>query len=105
MYKDHHYEEDTHEGSATAALVMGLFGVITWLLPIIGIPVAITGIILGFRGSQYSRAIVGVMLCSISLTAASVNSYMGSQKSSSSYNQTDSTTDYPSGYTDPNYYQ
>ena len=61
-------------------MVLGLVGIVAWLLPIIGLPVTITGLVFGIRARNSagrSKAIAGIVLCSIFLTASVVNAAIG----------------------------
>lgn len=40
---------------AVIALILGLFSLLSWLLPICGIPVSLAGVALGAMGRQSSR--------------------------------------------------
>jgi hypothetical protein len=75
---------DDHSGKATASLVLGIIGMIGWCLPIIGLPVTITGLVLGCKGlnsTNRSSALAGVILCTIGLILsvgnAAVGAYLG----------------------------
>jgi len=59
--------------------VLGILSLIAWLLPIVGLPVAIVGLVLGFQGVNRQRglAIAGIILSSIGLVAAAINSVIG----------------------------
>jgi len=66
------------------AFILGVFGLVAWLLPFIGIPVAAIGLYLGIKsvaGPKRAIAIVAIVLCSISMVAvianASIGAYMG----------------------------
>ena len=55
-----------------AALTLGIVSMVTWLLPPLGIPLSVIGLILGivaFFASklQKGRAIAGIVLCTVSL--------------------------------------
>ncbi len=57
---------------ATAALTLGIVGLITWLIPPLGLPISIVGIILATialitRKPSRNKAIVGLALCVIGL--------------------------------------
>ncbi len=68
------------EGQAIAALVIGIVGLLTWCLPILGVPLAIIGIVLGVMGMKSSKrtlAIIGLVLCALSLLAGIVNGVLG----------------------------
>ena len=60
-------------GKSTASLVLGIINCLMWLLPIIGIPVGIVGLILGCK----KRYMAGIILNAVTLTAAVVNSIIG----------------------------
>jgi uncharacterized membrane protein (Fun14 family) len=69
-------------GKATAALVFGLFSTVTWILPIIGGPVSIVGLIMGYSGRRSSKkrmATIGMVLCLIFLLAAVANGINGAR--------------------------
>lgn len=71
-------------GKAVISLVLGIVGMLAWLLPIIGLPVAITGLVLGVRSMNsvnkgmatagLTLSIIGVVL---SIINASIGAYMG----------------------------
>lgn len=55
---------------AVAALVLGIIGLIAWLLPILGYPVTIVGLVLGIKSVKSEKrgmAIAGIVMCSIDL--------------------------------------
>lgn len=67
-------------GKATASLILGIIGMVAWLLPIAGLPVNIVGLALGTRGRRSSaRALAtwGVVLSSIGLGLSIVNAVLG----------------------------
>lgn len=77
--------ENNGGGKAIAALVLGIVGLFAWLIPLIGFPVTIVGLILGVLGMKSENrgmAIAGVVLNIIFLVVTIVNSaigaYMGS---------------------------
>ncbi len=61
-------------GSAVASLVIGIISMITWLWPLLGIPLSIAGIVLGHRGRRlpFRRGIAtaGLVLSYIALGLA-----------------------------------
>lgn len=70
----------TGGGKAIASLWLGLFGLIAWLLPIIGFPTTITGLVLGFKslsGPRRGMATVGIVLCIIGLVLTTANAAIG----------------------------
>ena len=68
---------------ATAAFVLGILGVIAWIVPLIGFPVTIAGLVLGIQGikseqgKRNTKAITGVVLSVIFLVATTANSAIG----------------------------
>jgi hypothetical protein len=68
-------------GKATAALVLGIIGMVAWLLPIIGLPVSIVGLILAVNARRafpgYGVATAGYVLCIIALVLSAGNSILG----------------------------
>ncbi len=67
-------------GKATAALTLGIISCVAWACPLIGLAVAIPGIILGIQSQRLapsSRAKTGVALSVIGLTLSIVNVIAG----------------------------
>ncbi|QYR11107.1 hypothetical protein [Prevotella sp. Rep29] len=67
-------------GASTASLIFGLIGVVAWILPLIGYPVTIGGLVLGIVGHKSdssSRAMVGIVLSIIFLIATIISSVLG----------------------------
>jgi hypothetical protein len=67
-------------GKAIAALCLGLFGLIAWFLPIIGLPTTITGLVLGIKslkGPRSGMATAGIVLCIIGLVLSIANAVFG----------------------------
>ncbi|HMD52937.1 MAG TPA: DUF4190 domain-containing protein [Phycisphaerae bacterium] len=67
-------------GKATASLVLGIIGMLAWILPILGFPITITGLVLGIKSLESPRrgtAIAGVVLNTIALVLTTANSAIG----------------------------
>jgi hypothetical protein len=67
-------------GKAIWSLCLGLFGLLAWFLPIIGLPVTITGLVLGIKslsGPRRGMAIAGIVLCITGLLASIANAAIG----------------------------
>lgn len=65
---------------ARTSFILGIVDAMAWLLPIIGIPVSIVGLILGILGIKSTKrwmAVVGIILSSIFLVAAIINVIIG----------------------------
>lgn len=67
-------------GKSIASFVLGLVGIVAWILPLIGYPVTITGLILGCiarKNEKNAFSLTGIILCSITLGITLINSIMG----------------------------
>jgi MFS family permease len=65
---------------SVVSLVLGLFGLIAWILPIVGLPVGALGYFLGRKGTstrQRTMALIGIGLCVLCLCLSVVNAYVG----------------------------
>jgi len=72
------YFESENKTSSTAATVLGVLSLICWLLPIIGYPVTIAGIIVGIMSWQKGEdATAGTVMSSIGLALTIINSIAG----------------------------
>jgi hypothetical protein len=71
---------DAYSGKATAGLVLGILGMILWLIPILGMPVLITGLVLSVRSlnsTKRSKALAGMILCILGLVLCVANAAVG----------------------------
>ena len=65
---------------AVASLILGIAGLVAWFLPIAGLPVTITGFVLGSmarRSSQRGLALAGMGLSLLGLLLSAGNAYLG----------------------------
>lgn len=72
--------KNNKKGMAVASLVLGIIGLIAWIIPLVGFPIAITGLVLGIIGIKKGgkgMAIAGIVLASICLIATTANSAIG----------------------------
>ncbi|MCR4793286.1 MAG: hypothetical protein K5871_11085 [Lachnospiraceae bacterium] len=63
-----------------ASLVLGIVGLFGWILPLIGYPVNIVGLILGIKtvkGEKRKMSIAGIVCCSIGLVLTLISSILG----------------------------
>lgn len=75
-------KQNNGRGEITS-LVLGIIGMVAWLIPIIGAPITIVGLIFGIKSSKtkYSRlAVSGIVLCIIGLLATTINASIGAYK-------------------------
>jgi len=73
-------ETDASQGYAIASLILGLVSGITWLIPILGLPTTVAGLILGIKGLGPRRrgiAIAGLVLSTIFLVLTLLNAALG----------------------------
>jgi len=72
---------DSKSGVAIAGFVLGIIGMVAWLLPICGLPVTIAGIILGAMGrgstTRNTLATIGLVLAIIGLVLSLGNAALG----------------------------
>lgn len=73
-------------GQALTSLILGLVSIFTWIIPILGLPVSIVGLVMGVIGRRSSRrgmAITGIILSSIfiivSIASATLGAYLFTQ--------------------------
>jgi hypothetical protein len=74
------YGNDGGGGKATASLVLGILGLFGWCIPIIGLPMTITGLVLGvksLKSQSRGTALAGVILCTIGLIFSLINAATG----------------------------
>lgn len=67
-------------GKSIASFVLGLVGIIAWLIPLFGYPVTIVGLSLGCiarKEEKNTYSLVGIILCIITLVLTLINSIMG----------------------------
>ncbi|MEM6333780.1 MAG: DUF4190 domain-containing protein [Planctomycetota bacterium] len=67
-------------GRAVASLVLGCVAMIAWCIPLVGLPVAVVGLVLGILDRQSSKrgmAIAGIVLSAIGLALSLVNGVVG----------------------------
>jgi uncharacterized membrane protein YphA (DoxX/SURF4 family) len=74
------YGHKDHGGKAIASLVLGILGLLGWCLPIVGLPMTITGLVLGIKGHSsrnQGMAVAGIVLNIIGLVLSVVNAGIG----------------------------
>ncbi len=72
--------EPEKKGLSIASLVLGICGIVGCCLPILGYPVAITGLVLGIIGKNKGAkgmAIAGIIISCITLALTLLNSILG----------------------------
>ncbi len=73
-------EEANESRKATASLVLGIIGMIAWVIPLFGAPINITGLVMGIKGLKSPKrasAVAGVVLCIIGLIFTVINAVIG----------------------------
>jgi hypothetical protein len=77
---DEIYPKKDHYILAITSLLLGIFGLGAWLLPICGLPVTVISLvfgIVGLKSSQRSMAIIGMVLAIIGLVLGIINASIG----------------------------
>lgn len=67
-------------GKSIASFVLGLVGIIAWLIPLFGYPVTITGLVLGILARKTEKngfSLAGIILSAITLAITLINSILG----------------------------
>jgi hypothetical protein len=62
--------EFRRSGVASASRTLGYIGLLTWILPIVGVPLALVGLALGIaslRGSEPRKALRATLFCTVGL--------------------------------------
>lgn len=83
------YSKDKR-GFATTSFVLGLIGIIAWIIPLFGFPITIIGLIFGIKGSKSTRkglANAGIVLSTITLMLTITNSVIGVYEAYHKYQQ------------------
>jgi hypothetical protein len=73
-------ERQGRNGFATTSLVLGGIGLLAWCLPILGLPITVTGLVMGVKGLQSYKqgaAITGIILNIIGIVLSLINAALG----------------------------
>lgn len=65
---------------ATVGFILGMFALVAWCIPLFGLPVSVTGLVLAIKGrksTQAGFAIAGMVLNSIGLVLTLINAALG----------------------------
>ena len=68
------------ESHANIALILSVLSLVAWLIPIVGVPVSITGIVFAMKAAERTRASIALGICILTLMASGVNAYVGAQR-------------------------
>lgn len=66
--------------SGTAGLVLGIISMILWILPILGLPLSICGLVVSIKAQNKGasgKATAGIILCIIALVLTIINAAIG----------------------------
>ena len=81
-------------GKAKMSLILGIVGMVAWIIPIVGLPIQITGLVFSVKGlgsAKRGAALAGLVLCVIGLMLTSANAgigaYMGATGQNAIVNQ------------------
>lgn len=70
---------NTAPQKSVAPMILGIIGLVAWLLPIIGLPVTITGLILGICKKSQAGIVLNVIGLVLSLVNSIYGAILGSQ--------------------------
>lgn len=74
-------DEDKYKNKAVASLILGIVSLLTWVIPIIGFPTTIIGLVLGvksIKSKDYGvMAIIGTILSSVCLLLTIYSAIVG----------------------------
>ena len=77
MMEIHSDSASFSKGKSTTSLVLGILSLIFWLLPILGLPIGIVGLVFGIKRNHTAGIVLNVIgLCLTSANLA-VGFYMG----------------------------
>lgn len=62
---------------STASLVLGIISLIVWLLPLVGFPVCIVGLVLGIRKKYTAGIVLNVIGLVLTTANSAIGAYMG----------------------------
>jgi len=65
---------------ATVSYILGWCSIVAWIIPLVGFPVTIVGIVMGVKGKdsqEESKAKTGLILNIVFLVVTSINSALG----------------------------
>ena len=62
---------------STASLVLGLIGLIAWIIPLIGFPVTIVGLILGIKKKYTVGIVLNVICLLLTVANSAIGAFMG----------------------------
>lgn len=68
--------EKPGSGKAMASLILGVVGLVAWFIPLFGLPICVTGLVLGANATKSPKgklAVAGIVLCGIALVFTLVN--------------------------------
>ncbi|MBE6385212.1 MAG: hypothetical protein E7048_06070 [Lentisphaerae bacterium] len=65
------------EKKNTVSLVLGIVSLIAWLLPLVGFPVSIVGLILGIKDKYTTGIILNVIGLAITVANSAIGAFMG----------------------------
>ena len=68
------------KGFSIASMVLGIVGFLAWCIPLFGLPICVTGLVLGILGRKKGgkgMALAGIIMCAITLVLTLVNAALG----------------------------
>lgn len=65
------------QNKSVASLVLGIISLIAWIIPLIGAPVSIIGLVLGVKKKYTAGIVLNVIGLVLTVANAAIGAYMG----------------------------
>lgn len=78
--EENNVSQTNSNGMSIASLILGIIGLVAWILPLLGYPINIIGIILGIISNKKEKnkfSKTGIILSAIGLGITAINSIAG----------------------------
>lgn len=63
------------------ALILSIVSLGAWIIPLIGIPVSIIAMVMGYKSAEHTKSQIAVGISTLTLVAALVNAFIGAANS------------------------
>ena len=78
--EENNVSQNNSNGMSIASLILGIIGLVAWILPLLGYPINIKGLILGIISNKKEKnkfSKTGIILSAIGLGITAINSIAG----------------------------
>lgn len=80
ILEENNVSQNNSNGMSIASLILGIIGLVAWILPLLGYPINIIGLILGIISNKKEKnkfSKTGIILSAIGLGITAINSIAG----------------------------